>query len=110
MMILADDRESAWRRIGVALERAGIDVEERDADSWTYIVEYIDEEAREKRPGIFKRWVLRRKGPEDLSGPYSVQLHEDGSGTRVELRDEKGRSARERVSERILGALRTRLG
>ncbi len=109
-MVLADSRDSAWRRVGVALERAGVEVEGRDPDTWTYVVGYVDQEAREKRPGIFKRWILRRKGPEDLSGDYDLKLLEDGSGTRIELRDQRGRAARERVSEAILGALRSRLG
>lgn len=109
-MVLADGRDSAWRRVGVALERSGIPIERRDPDSWTYVVDYVDEEARERRPGIFKRWILRRKGPEDLSGDYSLRLFEDGSGTRLELTDERGRAAREKVAQKIIGALRDRLG
>ena len=52
-----DSFERAWRRVGLALDRAGFTVEDRDRSRGTYFVRYIDPatDARSATPGIFDR-------------------------------------------------------
>jgi outer membrane protein assembly factor BamC len=108
-LLVDDSLESTWRRIGFALERIGLAVEDQQRDDAVYTVEYVDAEAREQRPGAFSRWILRKKGPDDHSGNYLVKLAEVGTQTRVSLLNDEGGRATESVSEEILTGLLERL-
>jgi outer membrane protein assembly factor BamC len=46
--------DRAWRRVGLALDRVGFTVEDRDRVQGVYFVRYIDPEATEKK-GFFKK-------------------------------------------------------
>lgn len=107
---LADSEESAWRRVGFALERIGLSVEDSERETGTYVVEYVDQSARDARPNVFSRWILRRKGPTDHSGTYQVRIQSAGDGVLVQLMDEDGAPADATLTEEILGALLDRLG
>lgn len=106
---LADSEEGAWRRVGFALERIGLEIEERERDAATYTVEYVDASARESRPNVFSRWFLRRKGPTDHSGTYLIRLRSEGPSTYVNILDEDGEPADEVITEELLTALHDRL-
>ena len=111
VLVLTDGMNSAWRRVGFALDRIGVEVEEAREEARVYLVEYVDVDAREQRPGVFARWVLRRKGPTDHSGVYQLRLrsHNDAL-TLIDLRGENGGRAAEPVKDAILNSLRDRLG
>ena len=47
--------ERAWRRVGLALDRGGFAVEDRDRSAGIYFVRYIDPVLEQKRPGFFAR-------------------------------------------------------
>jgi uncharacterized lipoprotein len=109
-LVVEDSEEGTWRRVGFALERMGIDVDSEQRESSTYVVDYVDAEAREQRPGVFSRWILRRKGPTDHSGTYQVKLRAQGESTHVNLLDEDGNPADSVLTEEILQGLMDRLG
>lgn len=109
-LLVEDSEESVWRRVGFALERIGLSIEERERESSTYVVEYEDVQAKEARPNVFSRWIMRRKGPEDHSGTYQVRLRGQGSATIVNLYDEDGAPAGQVITEELLTALLDRLG
>ncbi len=44
-----DGLDRAWRRVGIALDRSGFTVEDRDRAAGLYFVRYVDPEDR--RPG-----------------------------------------------------------
>ena len=98
-----------YDRVGVALERIGMKVLESNAEGASYRVEYVDTEARAQRPNIFARWILRRKGPTDMSGTYLIKLTERGSQTAISLDRADGATMTERVADDILSALEERL-
>lgn len=109
-LLVPDALDSVYRRLGFALERIGVEIVERDDSTSAYLVEYVDREARDNRPGVFARWILRRKGPTDHSGVYRVSIEEAGAASRVRLMTEEGGEAPERVVNDVLGALEERLG
>ena len=110
-LLVPDTLDSVYRRLGFALERIGMEIVERDDGANAYLVEYVDRQARENRPGVFARWILRRKGPTDHSGVYRVSIEEAGAAaSRVRLLTRDGDDAPERVVNDVLGALEERLG
>ena len=104
-LIVDDSMESVWRRLGFALQKSGLKIEDQERDRGVYSVEYVDVEAKEQRPGAFSRWIMRKKGPTDYSGTYHVQLESAGEETRVQLRDDDGEPAAAKVNDEILTSL-----
>ena len=47
--------DHAWRRVGLALDRAGFTVEDRDRTKGLYFVRYLDPENKAAEPGFFKK-------------------------------------------------------
>ncbi len=50
-----DGFERAWRRVGLALDRTGFTVEERDKAGGRYVVRYVDPDQDKEGPGFFAR-------------------------------------------------------
>jgi outer membrane protein assembly factor BamC len=47
--------DRAWRRVGLALDRAGFTVEDRDRSRGTYFVRYVDPAVVNTQPGLLQR-------------------------------------------------------
>ena len=47
--------DRAWRRVGLALDRTGFTVEDRDRAQGTYFVRYVEAVAQDKDPGFLSR-------------------------------------------------------
>ena len=47
--------ERAWRRVGLALDRTGFTVEDRDRAQGTYFVRYVEPVANKSEPGFFSK-------------------------------------------------------
>jgi len=47
--------DRAWRRVGLALDRVGFTVEDRDRVQGVYFVRYVDPDVAENKDGFFKR-------------------------------------------------------
>lgn len=80
-MQIDDEFERAWRRVGLALDRSGFTVEERDRTGGTYLVRYVDPtEAGKDGPNFIQRW-FGAKDPAALAlGRYRVQVKPAAGG------------------------------
>jgi outer membrane protein assembly factor BamC len=91
---LDDPFDRAWRRVGLALDRGGFTVEDRDRSRGAYFVRYIDadEQARAAadRPGLLSRLFTRSSKPE-LSQQYRLSLVSAGTGVRLTIQDKDGK-------------------
>ena len=92
---IADPFDRAWRRVGLALDRGGFTVEDRDRSRGAYFVRYIDadEQARAAaadRPGFFSR-LFTRSGKPELSQQYRLHLVTAGEGSRLAVQDKDGK-------------------
>ncbi len=77
-----DPFDRSWRRLGLALDRSGFTVEDRDRSQGVYFVRYIDPKLAGKEESLLQR--LFSKGPkgEELAGQrYRIQLKPEGSTT-----------------------------
>lgn len=93
-LAIADPFDRAWRRVGLALDRGGFTVEDRDRSRGAYFVRYIDsdEQARaaaEGRQGFFSR-LFTRAGKPTLSQQYRLVLVSAGQESRLTVRDKDG--------------------
>jgi outer membrane protein assembly factor BamC len=95
----------AWRLTGVALDRVGFAVEDRDRSSGIYFVRYselsgVDEEEQ----GFFSKLAFWRSDEKSLDkdSQYQVVLSETDQGTRVVIRDKDGATTDVQSAGRIL--------
>ncbi len=77
-----DGFDRAWRRVGVALDRSGFTVEDRDRTQGVYFVRYIDPAfAGKEEPGFFAKLFSSSK-KDDASSPVRYRVVVKGEGER----------------------------
>lgn len=93
----------AWRRVGVALDRSGFTVEDRDRNQGLYFVRFV-EKADPDSQGFFARLFSRTP---ETQGPtrYRIQLVREGTGTRIGVLNGNGQPDNSEASQRILKLL-----
>jgi len=98
--------DRAWRRVGLALDRIGFTVEDRDRANGLYFVRYIDPETDKKDD---RSWLGRMKfwGKSDTAKNerYRIQVRETPSGAEVSVLNKEGRSDQSDTAKRILTLL-----
>lgn len=106
-----DPFDRAWRRVGLALDRGGFTVEDRDRAKGIYFVRYLDPdyEAKQKEQQGFLTRVFGRDKP--IEAPqFRVQLTAAGdSGTWVQVFSRDGKPERSPAGDRILALLKDQL-
>ena len=82
-----DGFDRAWRRVGVALDRSGFTVEDRDRTQGVYFVRYVDPKfAGKDEPSLFAKALGFFGKKEDASGGparYRVTVKGDGDRSTV---------------------------
>jgi outer membrane protein assembly factor BamC len=105
-LLLPEGFDRAWRRVGLALDRGGFTVEDRDRAAGLYFVRYIDPAAlavSQREPGLLDR-VLGRKAEARIER-YRVLVKADGANTTVSLQNSQGVAEVGDTARRILGQL-----
>ncbi|MGY0194517.1 outer membrane protein assembly factor BamC [Leptothrix sp. BB-4] len=92
---LDDGFDRAWRRVGLALDRSGFTVEDRDRSQGTYFVRYIDPKlAGAEAPNLLSRLFGKDK-PEATGRRYRVKVVAQGnSASTVAVLESEGATAR----------------
>lgn len=101
-----DSFDRAWRRVGLALDRSGFTVEDRDRAQGLYFVRYVDPAlAGQEEPGFLSRLFGGDK-PEN-TGParYRVAIKGDGSSSIVSVLDAQGAPESGDAGKRIVALL-----
>ncbi|HEX9397149.1 MAG TPA: outer membrane protein assembly factor BamC [Burkholderiales bacterium] len=97
--------DRAWRRVGLALDRVGFTVEDRDRQKGVYFVRYADPEA-ESKDGFFSRMFGSDKNKAEQ---YRVQVMQAGANSQVNVLDRNGGSDSSKTAQRILSLLHEQL-
>ncbi|PVV07772.1 MAG: hypothetical protein B6D77_13070 [gamma proteobacterium symbiont of Ctena orbiculata] len=95
----------AWRLTGVALDRVGFAVEDRDRSSGIYFVRYSElSGASQEEKGFFSRFAFWRDDEDsiDKESQYQVKLLELDQGTQVLIKNQDGSEAEINTAGRIL--------
>lgn len=105
-ILINDSLDRAWRRTGVALDRSGFTVEDRDRSKGIYFVRYVTPGASaDKEPGFFERLFSSKNAVPSLSR-YRVSLTETGPGvSSIRVQDANGQAEASANAERILKLL-----
>jgi outer membrane protein assembly factor BamC len=104
-----DALDRAWRRTGVALDRTGFTVEDRDRTQGVYFVRYVASSmTADKEPGFFARMFSSKKEEAALSR-YRIALTEKGGVSLLRVLDTNGQPETSVNAERILKLLANEL-
>jgi outer membrane protein assembly factor BamC len=95
------DFDTAWRRVGLALDRSGFTVENRDRKQGIYEVRLSDNDPQAGKPGFFSRMFGSAPAQDGLSR-YKVAVQgQSKSSTSVVVAGENGQSVNTATAKRI---------
>ncbi|MDD2545980.1 MAG: outer membrane protein assembly factor BamC [Burkholderiaceae bacterium] len=95
--------DRAWRRIGLALDRTGFTVEDRNRNDGMYFVRYVAPTDK-KEPGFFSK-LLGGGGSATAPLKYRVTVRSQGEQSTVSVLNEAGAPESSANAERILRVL-----
>lgn len=96
--------DRAWRRVGLALDRVGFTVEDRDRNKGLYFVRYVDQEAEVNKEGLFTR--LFGTGDKEANAKrYRISVKGEGNVSFVAVQNNDGIAEKSATSNRILNLL-----
>jgi len=107
---LNDQFDRAWRRVGLALDRVGFTVEDRDRSQGLYYVRYVDPEddaSKKDEKGFLSKLAFWRSSSvkADPQGQYRVQVIDSGTGSKVQVLGKDGAVERSETAGKILNLL-----
>jgi len=100
-----DNFDRAWRRVGLALDRGGFTVEDRDRGQGLYFVRYVDpKDIGKGEPGFFAKLF---GGGDAAAGPlrYRIQVKAEGERSNVTVLTAQGMPEAGPNGQRIVGLL-----
>jgi outer membrane protein assembly factor BamC len=101
--------DRAWRRVGLALDRIGFTVEDRDRSRGLYFVRYVDpEEGINKKPEGFLSKLAFWKSSDPVASSrvqYRIHVRDGGAGSVVQVLSTEGGTDRSETARRILSLL-----
>ncbi|HLA75716.1 MAG TPA: outer membrane protein assembly factor BamC [Gammaproteobacteria bacterium] len=107
---LEEDFSRAWRRTGLALDRVGFTVEDRDRSRGLYYVRYIDPLKDDKKSGFLSK--LKFWGddkPPPGTDQYLISVASAETATRIVILNKDGAPEKSDTSDRILTLLQEQL-
>lgn len=108
---LAESFDRAWRRVGLALDRVGFTVEDRDRSKGYYFVRYVDpqidgQKAPDKDKGFLSRLAFWKSDPSGIKAEqYRVVMKETSGTTDVQVQNKDGQQENGDTGRRILSLL-----
>ena len=115
-LLLEEAFDRAWRRVGLALDRVGFTVEDRDRSQGLYFVRYVDPEIDGKKKdddkGFLSKLMFWKGGTGDKpnqAAQYRIHVKTAGESTAVQVLTREGGVDRSDISKRILGLLHEQL-
>lgn len=105
--------DRAWRRVGLALDRVGFTVEDRDRAKGLYFVRYADPEAdmksKDSERGLFARIFSWGSDSKVKAEQYRVQVRAERDASFVDVLNKDGGRETSRTAQRILTLLHEQL-
>lgn len=101
VVVIDEPFDRAWRRVGLALDRTGFTVEDRDRSQGTYFVRYVPPNPDKKEPGFFGR-IFSRATPAEQPLKFRIDLKTQGQTTTVSVLDANGAPAGKDNAQRIV--------
>ena len=109
LLQLFEPFDRAWRRVGLALDRVGFTVEDRDRQKGLYFVRYADPAKAKDERGWFARIFSSDSGAKLKAEQYRVQVTQAGTASQVNVLDKDGSAEASQTASRILSLLHEQL-
>lgn len=101
--------DRAWRRVGLALDRVGFTVEDRDRSKGLYFVRYVDPEVdnSKKDSGMLSKLAFWKSSDPIANSKvqYRIYVRENGAQTVVQVLSSEGGVDKSETAKKILGLL-----
>jgi outer membrane protein assembly factor BamC len=98
--------DRSWRRVGLALDRIGFTVEDRNRSQGVYFVRYVNPDAENGAgTGLLSKLAFWRGEDSDKPDQYRIQLSEAGTNTDVTVLNKYGLAEDSGDAKRILKLL-----
>ena len=110
-LVVNDSFDRAWRRVGLALDRVGFTVEDRDRSKGLFYVRYIDPEADRQNTKTDEGWLDKLKfwksSPKvDTKPQYRIHVADAGASmSQVQVQNASGAPESGSTGKRILSLL-----
>jgi outer membrane protein assembly factor BamC len=107
--------DRAWRRVGLALDRVGFTVEDRDRAQGLYFVRYVDQaedaKAKTNDTGLFAKLFSwgSKKDDAKTAQRYRISVKGSDAASRVAVLNNEGRVESSQISDKILALLNDQL-
>ncbi len=110
---LQEQFDRAWRRVGLALDRVGFVVEDRDRSQGQYFVRYVDPQVDNRTKsddeGILSKLMFWRssekKNPATAGTQYRVQVKGNAEASSVQVLSRDGAADSSETAKRLLAQL-----
>jgi outer membrane protein assembly factor BamC len=89
VVLIDEPFDRAWRRVGLALDRTGFTVEDRDRSQGTYFVRYVPPNPDKKEPGFFGK-LFSRSTSNEQPLKYRINVKAEGETTTVSVLNSSG--------------------
>jgi len=112
-LLVKDPFDRAWRRVGLALDRVGFTVVDRDRSKGLYFVRYVDPGVDTKKEE--KGWMSKlafwnsSEGKEISKEQYRILVSENGSDSLVRVQNKDGQPENSETAAKILKLLHAQL-
>jgi outer membrane protein assembly factor BamC len=107
-LVVNDSFDRAWRRVGLALDRVGFTVEDRDRSKGLFFVRYIDPEADvqgAKKESWTEKLMFWKTAPKNQP-QYRIQVSDAGSSmSQVQVQNSQGATEASSTGKKILTLL-----
>jgi len=106
-----DQFDRAWRRVGLALDRIGFTVVDRDRSRGVYFVRFADPDTAslKKDSGFLSKLMFWKADEKDKPEQYQIVVAETADTSVVSVQNPSGAPDRTPASERILSLLKDQL-
>ena len=110
-LMLPDSFDRAWRRVGLALDRVGFTVEDRDRSKGLYYVRYLDPDidGKGKSGSGWSRLAFWRSDDSKKDEQYRISVANADDGSEVTVQSAEGASTKSPTAGRILALLQNEL-
>lgn len=108
-LLIREDYSRAWRRTGVALDRIGFTVEDRDRSGGTYYVRYNDPLGEQAASGFLDKLAFWSSEDDTNATEYHIKLIADGPVTHVIVNNSNDERDSTSTAKRILTLLEEQL-
>ncbi|HYD97056.1 MAG TPA: outer membrane protein assembly factor BamC [Noviherbaspirillum sp.] len=105
--------DRAWRRVGLALDRVGFTVEDRDRAQGLYYVRYVDPDQDQKKAAdkgfLSKLFSFGSDDKAKSAQRYRIAVKSVGAASQVSVLNSDGRAESSQIADRILSLLNEQL-